>query len=180
MMVDGYNSSKKTDDICEAVCGQQGPRGALSMSRVQCILKGIDLRTLILFLLVIPTCCFGIYLHGQQITYFLRPLWEKPPKPFIEITHYYNENVTMETLCKLHGWGIRDSPRRVFDAILFNNEADMLLIRWNELYPYVTQFVLLESNSTFTGISKPFFFGIHRNKFKFVELRLTYGRIRGD
>ncbi|GAB4848066.1 hypothetical protein Ancab_002728 [Ancistrocladus abbreviatus] len=179
MMADGYYSSKKTDDICEDVCGQHGSRVVLSMSRVRCILKGIDLRTVILLLVVIPTAAFGIYVHGQKITYFLRPLWEKPPKPFNEITHYYNENVTMETLCKLHGWGIREYPRRVFDAVLFNNEVDMLSIRWNELYPYVTQFVLLESNSTFTGIAKPFLFGIHRDRFKFVEPRLTYGTIGG-
>ncbi|GMH23915.1 hypothetical protein Nepgr_025758 [Nepenthes gracilis] len=179
MMADGYSSSKKTDDICEEVCGQ-GHRGALfSMSRIRCILKGIDLRALILFLVIIPICSLGIYIHGQKITYFLRPLWDKPPKPFNEITHYYSENVTMEELCKFHGWGIRDYPRRVFDAVLFNNEVDMLLIRWKELHPYVTQFVLLESNSTFTGIPKPFLFRIHRDKFKFVEPRLTYGTIGG-
>ncbi|GAB2230849.1 hypothetical protein Droror1_Dr00015144 [Drosera rotundifolia] len=178
MMSDGYYNSKKTDDICEDVCCQ-GARGALSMSRIRCMLNGIDLRTLILLFVIIPLAVLGVYLHGQKFTYFLRPIWDKPPKPFIEVAHYYNENVTMETLCKLHGWGTRDYPRRVFDAVLFNNEVDMLAIRWKELYPYVTQFVILESNSTFTGIPKPFFFGIHRDKFKFVEPRLTYGTIGG-
>ncbi|MED6164147.1 hypothetical protein PIB30_086888 [Stylosanthes scabra] len=85
----------------------------------------------------------------------------------------------MESLCKLHGWGIRESPRRVFDAVLFSNEVDMLSIRWNEMYPYITQFVLLESNSTFTGLMKPLVFARNRNKFKFVEPRLTYGVIGG-
>ncbi|KAL2500107.1 beta-1 [Abeliophyllum distichum] len=85
----------------------------------------------------------------------------------------------METLCKLHGWGIREYPRRVFDAVLFSNEVEMLTIRWKELYPYITRFVLLESNSTFTGLLKPRYFAIDRDQFKFVEPRLTYGTISG-
>ncbi|CAK9180419.1 unnamed protein product [Ilex paraguariensis] len=178
MMPDGYYSSKKSDDICEDVCGQ-ATCTALSMSRLRCLLQGLDLKTFIFLFVIVPTGIVGIYFHGQKITYFLRPLWQSPPKPFIEIPHYYHENVSMETLCKLHGWGIRDYPRRVFDAVLFSNEVDMLTIRWKELYPYISQFVLLESNSTFTGLPKPYYFAINRDQFKFVEPRLTYGTIGG-
>lgn len=85
----------------------------------------------------------------------------------------------MENLCKLHGWGVREYPRRVYDAVLFNNEVDILTIRWKELYPYITQFVLLESNSTFTGRPKPPFFAANRDQFGFMENRLTYGTIGG-
>ncbi|KAJ7970759.1 Beta-1,4-mannosyl-glycoprotein 4-beta-N-acetylglucosaminyltransferase [Quillaja saponaria] len=177
-MSDGYYTSKKSDDICEDVCGQ-GSRAAVSMSRLRCILKGFDLKSYIFLFVVLPICIFFVYLHGQKITYFLRPLWDSPPKPFHEIPHYYHENVSMETLCGLHGWGIRESPRRVFDAVLFSNELDILAIRWNELYPYVTQFVLLESNSTFTGLQKPLVFSSNRENFKFIEPRLTYGVIGG-
>ncbi|KAJ9152843.1 hypothetical protein P3X46_026358 [Hevea brasiliensis] len=178
-MSDGYYSSKKTDDKCEDVCGQQASRAALTMSRVKCILKGLDLKTYIFLFAVVPLGIFGLCLHGQKISYFLRPLWESPPKPFRIIPHYYHENVSMETLCKLHGWGIRESPRRVYDAVLFSNEVDILTIRWMELYPYITQFVLLESNSTFTGLPKSLLFARNRDKFKFVESRLTYGTIGG-
>lgn len=178
-MPEAYYSSKKTDDICEDVCGQQASLMALSMSRLKCILRGCDLKTFILLFLFVPTCVFVIYVHGQKFTYFFRPWWESPPKPFNPISHYYHENVTMETLCQLHGWGIRESPRRVFDAVLFSNEVDMLTIRWNELYPYITQFVLLESNSTFTGLPKPLYYANNRDDFKFVEPRLTYGTIGG-
>ncbi|WKA04329.1 hypothetical protein VitviT2T_022378 [Vitis vinifera] len=177
-MADGYYSSKKTDDICEDVCGQAS-HGALSMTRLRCILRGLDLKTYILLIVIVPTFFFGVYLHGQKISYFLRPLWESPPKPFIEIPHYYHEDVPMANLCRLHGWGIRESPRRVFDAVLFSNEVDILTIRWKELYPYVTQVVLLESNSTFTGLPKPLLFSKNRDKFKFIEPRLTYGTIGG-
>ncbi|KAK4399679.1 hypothetical protein Sango_1074000 [Sesamum angolense] len=123
-------------------------------------------KSISLLFVLVPTCVFVIYVHGQKITYFLRPLWESPPKPFHERPHYYHENVSMENLCKLHGWGIREYPRRVYDAVLFSNEVDILKIRWKELYPYVTEFVLLESNSTFTGLPKPFAFsnfGINLN-----------------
>ncbi|XVF57972.1 hypothetical protein PTKIN_Ptkin07bG0025300 [Pterospermum kingtungense] len=179
-MSNGYSNSKKTDDIdsCGEVCGQVSS-GAFTMSRLRCMLRGIDIRTCIVFSVLIPLIIFGIYMHGQKVTYFLRPLWESPPKPFEEYPHYYHENVTMETLCHLHGWKIRESPRRVFDAVLFNNEIDILTLRWNELYPYITQFVLLESNSTFTSIPKPLLFASNRQQFKFVEPRLTYGMVGG-
>ncbi|CAN1321812.1 Beta-1,4-mannosyl-glycoprotein 4-beta-N-acetylglucosaminyltransferase [Linum perenne] len=149
------------------------------MSRLKCILRGFDFRTYLLLFITIPLVVFGVYVHGQKVTYFLRPLWERPPKPFNVTPHYYNENVTMENLCKLHGWGVRESPRRVYDAVLFSNEVDILTIRWNELYPYITQFVLLEANSTFTGLPKPLIFASNRDQFKFIEPRLTYGTIGG-
>lgn len=170
--------SKKSDDICGDSYDEE-PGRMLSMSRVRCILRGLDLKTLIFLLVMVPTCICVIYFHGQKITYFLRPLWDKPPKPFIETPHYYHENVSMENLCKLHGWGIREYPRRVFDAVLFSNEVEILTIRWKELYPYVTGFVLLESNSTFTGLPKPLTFENNRDQFKFVESRLRYGKIPG-
>jgi len=151
----------------------------LSMSRIRCILRGMDLKTYLLLFILVPTCVYGIYMHGQKISSFFRPLWESPPKTFNEIPHYYHENVSMENLCKLHGWGIREFPRRVYDAVLFSNELDILALRWKELYPYITQFVLLESNSTFTGKEKLLSFANHRDQFKFVEPRLTYGTIGG-
>ena len=151
----------------------------LSMSRIRCILRGMDLKTYLLLFILVPTCVYGIYMHGQKVSAFFRPLWESPPKKFNEIPHYYHENVSMENLCKLHGWGIREFPRRVYDAVLFNNELDILALRWKELYPYITQFVLLESNSTFTGKEKLLYFASHRDQFKFVEPRLTYGTIGG-
>ena len=149
------------------------------MSRIRCILRGMDLKMYLLLFILVPPCVYGIYMHGQKISYFLRPIWESPPKQFNEIPHYYHENVSMKNLCKLHGWGIREFPRRVYDAVLFSNELDILTLRWKELYPYITQFILLESNSTFTGTEKLLYFANHRDQFKFVEPRLTYGTVRG-
>ncbi|XP_076883097.1 uncharacterized protein LOC143531738 [Bidens hawaiensis] len=166
--------SKKSDDICDQDSGK-----CSTMSRIRYVLRGLDLKTLFFLTFLVPTMILSLYIHGQKVSYFLRPLWESPPKPFEEIPHYYHENVSMQNLCKLHGWGTREFPRRVFDAVLFSNEVDLLTIRWHELYPYVTEFVLLESNSTFTGLPKPLVFESQREKFKFVEPRLTYGKIPG-
>ncbi|KAI3731441.1 hypothetical protein L1987_62629 [Smallanthus sonchifolius] len=170
--------SKKSDDICANNCEEESGQ-ASSISRVRCILRGLDLKALIFIFVLVPLVIFAIYIHGQKITYFFRPLWDSPPKPFHEIPHYYHENVSMQNLCKLHGWKTREFPRRVFDAVLFSNELDLLTIRWHELYPYVNEFILLESNSTFTGFPKPLVFSSHRDRFKFVEPRLTYGMIPG-
>ncbi|XP_061357516.1 uncharacterized protein LOC133301835 isoform X1 [Gastrolobium bilobum] len=175
----GYNNSKKTDEICGDDCSKEGTRAALRMSRFLCILRGFDYKTYIFLFVVVPIGIFLLYLDGHKITFFLRPLWESPPKPFHEIPHYYHENVSMETLCRLHGWTIRESPRRVFDAVLFNNEVDMLTIRWKEMLPYVTHYVILESNSTFTGLPKPLIFASNSDNFKFVKSRMTYGVIGG-
>ncbi|ONK58749.1 uncharacterized protein A4U43_C09F16260 [Asparagus officinalis] len=174
----GYYSSKKTDDICEDVCGPT-TKAALSMSRLRCALRGFDLKALLVLFVGVPVFILMVYLHGQKFTYFLRPIWEKAPKPFNPIPHYYDSNVTMDSLCRLHGWNVRETPRRVFDAVLFSNELDILAIRWKELHPYVSEFVLLESNSTFTGLRKPLFFAKNREQFKFVESRLTYGSVGG-
>lgn len=179
MRLDGNYTSKKSDDICEEVCGQQDSPAVLSTSRLRCLLQGLDIKAFILVFLVVPTVVVGAYIHGHKITFFLRPIWQSPPKPFVPITHYYHENVSMETLCKLHGWGIREYPRRVYDAVLFSNEVEMLTIRWKELHPYITRFVLLESNSTFTGLPKPHYFAINRDQFKFIEPRLSYGTVGG-
>ncbi|MFS8032184.1 putative beta-1,4-mannosyl-glycoprotein 4-beta-N-acetylglucosaminyltransferase [Helianthus anomalus] len=176
MLPDGYSSSKKKDDAYwDDVCGQEVSK----MARIRCMMQTFDIRTFVVLFLVIPIGFISVYFHGQKITYFLRPLWQSPPKPFITIPHYYHENVSMDSLCKLHGWNLRDYPRKVYDAVLFNNEIDMLTIRWKELHPYITQFVLLETNSTFTSIPKPHYFAINRERFDFAEPRLTYGTIGG-
>nr|KAJ0203600.1 hypothetical protein LSAT_V11C500273590 [Lactuca sativa] len=83
----------------------------------------------------------------------------------------------MTSLYKLYGWEVRGYPQKVYDVVLFNNKVDMLTTRWNELHPYITQFVLLETNSTFTSIPKPHYFVINREKFDLIEPRLTYGTI---
>ncbi|KAJ4826128.1 hypothetical protein Tsubulata_038639, partial [Turnera subulata] len=129
----------------------------------------------LIFFILVTICVIGIFSHARKISYFFRPLWDKPPPPFKHLPHYYAENVSMEHLCQLHGWSIRSEPRRVFDGIIFSNELDILEIRWRELHPYITKFVILESNTTFTGIPKPLIFDSNRPRFAFAEGKIEHG-----
>lgn len=120
-----------------------------------------------------------LFFPGQKMAYFLRPLWDTPPPPFTRLTHYYAENLSMAALCKLHGWELRPSPRRLFDAVLFSNELDLLEIRYRELLPHVHRFLLLESNSTFTGLPKPLFFKENQSRFRFAGEKILSGEFAG-
>ncbi|KAL5539768.1 hypothetical protein UlMin_045146 [Ulmus minor] len=122
----------------------------------------------------------GIVSYSQKISYFFRPLWDCPPAPFIHIPHYYAENVSMEQLCHLHGWSLRTQPRRIFDGIIFSNELDLLEIRWHELNPYISKFVIVEANSTFTGIPKPLFFSSNRARFAFASDKIVHHVFPGE
>ncbi|XP_027069154.1 uncharacterized protein [Coffea arabica] len=133
-----------------------------------------NIHIIIILLILVPVSIIGIFNHGQKISYFFRPLWDRPPEQFERLPHYYAENISMGQLCRLHGWTLRLEPRRVFDGIIFSNELDILEIRWHELLPYVTKFVILEANTTFTGVPKPVFFASNRDRFAFAEEKVVH------
>eukprot|EP01018_Ginkgo_biloba_P038649 Gb_21202 [translate_table: standard] len=138
-------------------------------------------KSFVFSMILIATSITGIsYYNWYKITYFLRPVWDSPSQPFEFIRHYYAQNVSMEHLCSLHGWRIRKTPRRVFDAVLFSNELDLLEIRFHELFYHVNKFVIIESNTTFTGLPKPLLFANNRKtRYKFVEPKIAYRMIPG-
>ncbi|CAH1432818.1 unnamed protein product [Lactuca virosa] len=144
--------------------------------------RGFIRYTFLLLLILVTLSFIAIFNHTQfqNISSFLRPLWDTPPPPFQYIPHYYAENASINNLCNLHGWTLSSEPRNVFDAILFSNELDLLELRWRELYPYVTKFIILESNMTFTGIPKPLTFALNRHRFAFAEEKIIYGFLPGD
>ncbi|KAI3921557.1 hypothetical protein MKW98_013491 [Papaver atlanticum] len=137
-----------------------------------------SLLILVLFLLI-PVCVITIFTHGQKISYFFRPLWDVAPAPFNHIPHYYAENVSMYQLCALHGWSLRSEPRRIFDAVIFSHELDLLELRWHELDPYITKYIILEANTTFTGIPKPLFFTQNLERFEFAEEKIVHNVFSG-
>lgn len=55
---------------------------------------------------------------------------------------------------------------KIVDTFLFFNELDVLKIRLEELYPVVDEFVLIESNKTFRGIDKPYYFDENKHLFE--------------
>ncbi|XP_020589744.1 beta-1,4-mannosyl-glycoprotein 4-beta-N-acetylglucosaminyltransferase [Phalaenopsis equestris] len=134
---------------------------------------------LLLFLLpsiAISSLLLLLFHHHHHLPYLLRPLWDSPPLPFTRLPHFYAENVSLPLLCHLHGWSLRPSPRRIFDAILFSNELDLLEVRYRSLLPFVHRFLLLESNSTFTSLTKPLFFLLNTHRFDFAKDKLLYAR----
>lgn len=62
----------------------------------------------------------------------------------------------------------------VYDCFLFFNELDLLEFRLNELNEYVDRFVLLESNTTFSGNPKPMYFQENRVRYKKFEDKIIY------
>ncbi|KAI3880234.1 hypothetical protein MKX03_015213 [Papaver bracteatum] len=63
--------------------------------------------------------------------------------------HYYAKDISIDQLCKIHE------------------------LRWKELYQCVTRFVILESNTTFSGIPKPRFFAENLDRFKFAKKKIV-------
>ena len=54
----------------------------------------------------------------------------------------------------------------IYDCFLFFNELDILEIRLELLYDKVDYFILSECDTTFSGISKPFYYDDNKYKFK--------------
>lgn len=129
--------------------------------------------------MLLPICFVELFTYHLKVTYFLRPLWDQPPRPFNHIPHYYAENVSIAHLCHLHGGSVLPQPRRVFDAIIFSHELDLLEIRWRELEPVITKFVILESNTTFTGHPKPLHFSSNQDRFAFASPKVVKGIFPG-
>ncbi|KAF6157826.1 hypothetical protein GIB67_038952, partial [Kingdonia uniflora] len=153
----GYYCSKKTDDsvmmfvereILEfltlgfenymvvdlLIWYEKDARAAFSMSRVRCI-SAVRLQSLPPSIHHCSNLCSRSLFAWTEDHIFPKTNMGISPKPFNEIPHYYHENVSMENLCRLHGGGTRESPRRVFDAVLFSNEVDILTIRLERVIP---------------------------------------------
>jgi beta-1,4-mannosyl-glycoprotein beta-1,4-N-acetylglucosaminyltransferase len=57
----------------------------------------------------------------------------------------------------------------IIDCFTFFNEFDVLKIRLEELYPVVDRFVLVESNKTFRGQTKPYYFSESKDFYKYSD-----------
>lgn len=54
---------------------------------------------------------------------------------------------------------------KIYDCFTFYNELDLLELRLEELYDHVDYFVLVEANTTFTSIPKPFYFEENKDRY---------------
>ena len=60
--------------------------------------------------------------------------------------------------------------KKIYDGFTFFNELDLLELRLEELYDHVDYFVIVESDHTFTNISKPYIFKQNIRRFsKFMD-----------
>ncbi|KAG9002194.1 hypothetical protein FRB90_011426, partial [Tulasnella sp. 427] len=92
------------------------------------------------------------------VTYALRPIYDSQTVSVNVIKHIHSPGLPQSDLaaCQRHGWDIwTGKKRKLVDAVIFSIELDLLEIRLAELYPVTSQFFILESTTTFTGLSKP-------------------------
>lgn len=68
----------------------------------------------------------------------------------------------------------------IVDGFTFFNELDILEIRLEELYPVVDHFVIVESDLTFRGDKKPYFFEENRRRFKKYDDKIVYLKHEGN
>lgn len=74
------------------------------------------------------------------------------------LPHYRQSDLNTSVWCSLHGWQTLDTSqntRKIIDAFLFSIEFDIFEIRLRELWSIVDVFIVMESNITFSGHSKP-------------------------
>ena len=67
---------------------------------------------------------------------------------------------------------------KIYDCFTFYNELDLLEIRLRELYTLVDEFVIVESNQTFTGNKKPWNFEANVDRYSNYMDKITYVRVK--
>lgn len=116
------------------------------------------------------------YQLKNTLSYATRPLWDTDSGPQAVVPHYYAEGMEMDgNACGLHGWNPRpESTIKVLDAVLMSSELDLLEIRMNELDAVVDNFLIVESNATFTGLPKETHFSQNRARFAKFDHKIVY------
>lgn len=76
--------------------------------------------------------------------------------------------------CRKHGLSACDRARRVYDLVLFSTELDWLEIRLHAHAPYVDYFVVVESPTTFTKLSKPLVLQQNWDRFADFHHKIIY------
>ncbi|ORZ16852.1 beta-1,4-mannosyl-glyco protein 4-beta-N-acetylglucosaminyltransferase-like protein [Lobosporangium transversale] len=145
------------------------------------------MATLMLCIFSISITFFAFPYLVVDFGYLVRPIWDKSLSKWDQIiVHYYAPGMSMKERCEAHGWVLAEpvvptatipKTRIVYDAVVFSQELDMLEIRINELWDVVDKFLILESNSTFTGLPKQEVFKQNRDRFAFAESKIVYKSI---
>lgn len=59
----------------------------------------------------------------------------------------------------------------ILDVFTFNGEFDLLELRFNILKPYVDEFIIVEADTTFSGIKKELYFPLQAGRYKDFPIR---------
>ncbi|TKY86333.1 hypothetical protein EX895_004482 [Sporisorium graminicola] len=117
----------------------------------------------------------------NTLSYSTRPLWDKQDRtyPQQEFRHYTAWSVAANdtAACQRHGWASYVQRPKVLDVIIFSVELEMLELRLQELYDAVDLFVIVESNTTFTG--KPKQLGFDASRYAKYSDKIRYFTIGG-
>jgi beta-1,4-mannosyl-glycoprotein beta-1,4-N-acetylglucosaminyltransferase len=70
----------------------------------------------------------------------------------------------------------------IYDTFIFLNELDILEIRLKTLYPYVDRFVLVESDQSFSTLTRKDTFCFEENRLRFAPFldKIVYIRLEGE
>ena len=86
--------------------------------------------------------------------------------------------VTGEDLLSRFDVSYRADPTpRIFDLVMFNNERDLLKVKLSEEYDWVDTFVIVESNQTFTGLEKPYYFDQWKSEFSAFADKIVHVKV---
>lgn len=148
--------------------------------RPRTVLLAVVLALLVLF----NTTAIGTF--RRDFVYLIRPLWDRPERPFTIVSHYPPPITGKRDWCRLHGWTARPMAAErpiIVDAVPISTELDMLEIRMREYAPFVKIFVIVESPMTFSGRPKPLFFAEQRERFDKIakegDAKIVYAAVEG-
>ncbi len=66
---------------------------------------------------------------------------------------------------------------KIYDIFTFNNELDMLEIRLNILNDFVDYFIIVESTETFSGLPKPLYYDLNKERFKNFHHKIIHYKV---
>jgi beta-1,4-mannosyl-glycoprotein beta-1,4-N-acetylglucosaminyltransferase len=125
-------------------------------------------KELILISFVVLT---GLYFVHE--VFYLHDAFFSDKQPVFDLPETIN--------CSIFGFNdLPTSKIPIYDSFLFDHELDMLEIRLHELYDYVTLFLIVESDQTFSGKRKPLYlkenwsrFAKYHDKIRHVEININ-------
>ncbi|KAI9009476.1 glycosyl transferase [Gaertneriomyces semiglobifer] len=137
---------------------------------------GLKIAAIVLTVLVVWSLLYGQNVW-ENLTNVHSP-WGFVGEPANILTHYYAEGLPVDQICALHGWSVANTTSatspKLFDAIIFSFDLDMLEIRLRELFPVVDTFFILETDASYDGAPKDLFYEKNKERFAFARGKIVH------